>query len=40
VFGWWWLVELAVRSREALDRRLLLGSRGKDSRKKIKKDSE
>jgi hypothetical protein len=40
VFGWWWLVELALRSIEALDRRLLLGSGGKDSRKKIKKDGE
>jgi hypothetical protein len=40
VLGWWWLVELSLRSREALERRLHLGSGGKDNRKKIKKDSE
>jgi hypothetical protein len=37
VFGWWWLVELALRSREALDRRLLLGSGVKTAERKLKR---
>ena len=36
---WWWLEELARRSRKVLNRRLLHDSRGKDSRKEIEDDT-
>ena len=36
MFRWSWLKELARRSREVFDRRLLHGSGGKGCRKKLK----
>jgi len=36
---WWWLEELALRSRKVLNRGLLHDNGGKDSRKKIENDT-